>query len=226
MAERLTVPVLVINFKVYRESIGANAIRLAKAAEKVANDTGACIVICPPHTDLARIASETGIHVWAQGAEAVEPGGFTGHVPLEAVKESGATGILINHSEKKLKISEIEYLAAKARKLGLRTCICTNNVATSAACAALSPDFVAVEPPELIGGDISVTTADPKIVSDTVQAVRKVSGDVIVLCGAGVKNGKDVRKAIELGSGGVLVASGVVKAKDPEAAIRDLVGGF
>jgi triosephosphate isomerase len=104
--------------------------------------------------------------------------------------------------------------------------VCSNNVATSKAIAAFSPNFVAVEPPELIGGDISVTTADPGIVSNSVKAVKGVDKNVKVLCGAGVKNGKDVSKAIELGADGVLLASGIVKAKDKESVIRDLVSGL
>jgi len=44
-----------------------------------------------------------------------------------------------------------------------------------------------------------------------------------VLCGAGVKTGKDVKRALELGAVGVLLASGVVKSKDPKKALQDLV---
>jgi triosephosphate isomerase len=104
--------------------------------------------------------------------------------------------------------------------------VCSNNVATSKAIAAFSPNFVAVEPPELIGGDISVTTADPDIVIGSVKAVRKVDENVKVLCGAGVKNGKDVAKSVELGADGVLLASGIVKAKDKKFVIRDLAAGL
>ena len=56
--------------------------------------------------------------------------------------------------------------------------------------------------------------------------VRKVDPNVKVLCGAGVKTGKDIRKALELGAHGVLLASGVVKAKDKRATLMDLVGGL
>jgi isopentenyl diphosphate isomerase/L-lactate dehydrogenase-like FMN-dependent dehydrogenase len=42
-------------------------------------------------------------------------------------------------------------------------------------------------------------------VSDTVAAVKAVNPNVRVLCGAGVKNGNDVAKAIELGAEGVLL---------------------
>ena len=83
--------------------------------------------------------------------------------------------------------------------------------------------MIAVEPPGLIGGDVSVTTADPAIVSGTVDAVIAVDPEIAVYCGAGVKTGDDVRTAMDLGAHGVLLASGVVKAKDPEAVLRDLI---
>ena len=90
----------------------------------------------------------------------------------------------------------------------------------------MGPTFIAVEPPELIGGDVSVTNADPAIVSDTVAVVKSVNPGVRVLCGAGVKNGADVAKAIELGAEGVLLASGVTKAQDVDAVLADLLASF
>lgn len=89
--------------------------------------------------------------------------------------------------------------------------------------AVFSPYYIAVEPPELIGGDISVTSANPSIVTNTVETVKGVNKEIKVLCGAGVKNGGDVKAAVDLGAEGVLLASGVVKAADPEAVIRDLI---
>ncbi|RLF50861.1 MAG: triose-phosphate isomerase, partial [Thermoplasmata archaeon] len=143
----------------------------------------------------------------------------------EAVKEAGAVGTLINHSEHRLKLADIDECISIAKKVGLMQIVRSNNISTSKAIAALNPDFVAVEPPELIGGDISVTTANPEIVSGTVEEVRKINREIKILCGAGVKNGKDVKKAIELGTDGVLLASGVVKAKDKEEVLRDLASG-
>ncbi len=219
-------PAIVVNFKVYNEAVGDRGLGMAKICDDVARTTGASIVICPPTTDCYRFMKEVKLPVWGQGAEAVEPGSQTGHITLEMLKAAGCVGTLINHSENRLKIADIEYLVAKSRKLGIETCVCTNNTPVSAACGVLEPDFVAVEPPELIGGDISVTTANPEVVTSTVNAIRKYNPKVKVLTGAGVKNGKDVRKAIELGTDGVLLASGVVKAKDPKAALMDLVGGL
>jgi triosephosphate isomerase len=106
---------------------------------------------------------------------------------------------------------------------GFEVCACAADIDEAMAMAALVPNYVAVEPPELIGGDTSVTNADPDIVSGTAAAVREVSEEVEILCGAGVKTGADVAKAIELGTTGVLLASGVTKADDPAAALSGLI---
>ena len=106
---------------------------------------------------------------------------------------------------------------------GFHVCACAADIHEARALAALEPGFVAVEPPELIGGETSVTSADPGIVSGTAQAVREVSTSVGILCGAGVKTGGDVAKAIELGTSGVLLASGVTKSEDPKSSLIDLV---
>ena len=133
---------------------------------------------------------------------------------------------MINHSEYRISAEDVKTLVARCRELGLVSIVCTKDAAESKAYANFKPDFIAVEPPELIGGEISVTTANPNVVSDSVKMVKSVAKDVKVLCGAGVKNGQDVAKAIELGAEGVLLASGVVKAKDQRKVLMDLVGGL
>jgi triosephosphate isomerase len=104
--------------------------------------------------------------------------------------------------------------------------LCAGSLAECRALARLQPTAIAIEPPELIGGEVSVTSADPKVVSGAVKAVHKIAPDTLVLCGAGVKSGADVAAARRLGAYGVLVASGVVKAKDPAAAAKDLAAGL
>jgi len=219
-------PVIVVNFKTYKEASGLAAIELAKICEDISSESGASIVIAPPMLDLAIVSRTVNIPVFAQHLDPVTSGSTTGHVTIENAKASGAKGTLVNHAERRLKLAEIHEVIDSCRTLGLDTIVCTNNIPVSKACAAMDPDFVAIEPPELIGGDVSVTTANPKIVSDAVEAIRMISGNVGVLCGAGVKNGRDVAKAIELGTDGVLLASGVVKAKDRRAVLLDLISGL
>ncbi len=219
-------PMIVLNEKAYVESAGAQGLRLAQICEQVAAEEEVSIVICPQQVDLAKVAAAVQIPCFAQHVDAVEPGSQTGFVTLESVKGAGAAGTLVNHSEHRLKIAEIDSIVTKAASLNLLTIVCTNNLAVSRAVAELKPYAIAVEPPELIGSGRAVSKVDPAIVADTVKAVKRVANDCIVLCGAGVTNGEDVRAALELGAEGVLLASGVVKAKDQKAALRDLAAGL
>ena len=212
---KVRMPVIVVNFKTYLESTGKNAVALAKASEKAAEETGASIVVAPQFADIASVAEAVEIPVFAQHVDPIKPGSSTGHILAESVKAAGAVGTLVNHSERQLKLSEIEAIIALAKEKGLTSCVCTNNPSTSAAAAAMRPDIVSIEPPELIGTGIAVSKAQPQIVTNTVNLVRKINADIAILCGAGISQSEDVAKALELGTSGVLVASGIVKAKDP-----------
>ena len=222
----LKTPTIVLNVKTYTEATGASALQIAQIMEKISKETGASMAIAVQAADISRCAQVIRIPVYAQHIDPIKPGSSTGWTLPEAVKAAGATGTLINHSEHRLILADIDTCILRAKELGLDTLVCTNNIATSKAVATFAPFMLAVEPPELIGGDISVTSADPGIVSNTVSAVKLINKNVKILCGAGVKNGKDVAKAIELGADGVLLASGVIKAKDKEAVLRDLTSGL
>ncbi|MEA1993906.1 MAG: triose-phosphate isomerase [Euryarchaeota archaeon] len=213
-----------VNFKAYAEAIGKKGLKLAKLCERVSKESGEEIIISPQTPDLSLISREVSIPVYSQHIDPVEIGSRTGYTPLEAV-EPYVSGALVNHSEQRMNLADIDYLVKKCREHGLKSIVCTNNIEVSMASASLSPDYIAIEPPELIGGDISVTTASPEIVEDAVNRINEINPEVAVLCGAGVKTGGDVKKALELGAEGVLLASGVVKAEDPEEALRNLVNG-
>jgi len=222
----LKTPVIVLNVKTYIEATGNKALEIAALMDKISKELGASMAISVQATDIFQCAKKVSIPVFAQHIDPIKPGSNTGWSLAEAIKAAGAIGTLINHSEHRVILADLDTCVTRAKELGLDHIVCSNNVKTSKAIAAFSPNFVAVEPPELIGGDISVTSANPDIVSKSVNAVKNIDEKVKVLCGAGVKNGKDVAKAIELGADGVLLASGVVKAKDKEAVIRDLASGL
>lgn len=222
----LKLPVIVVNFKVYSEVEGEGALRLAKECERAAGEHKASFAVCPPMVELSKVASSVTIPVLSQHVDPKKPGSITGHVSPQSIKAAGAVGSLINHSEHRMAMSDIAEAVRMCREQGLISIVCTDSSETSVTVASYGPDYVAVEPPELIGGDISVTTADPQIVSRTVEMVRNVDPKVKVLCGAGVKNGADVKAALHLGASGVLLASGVVKAKDLRAVLKDLASGI
>lgn len=218
----MTAPLILINFKSYREGAGNSAGQIGTAAELVMQETGVTIGIAPQFTELHPFCRHYEIPIYAQHIDPVE-GAFTGHIPAFTVRAAGCTGSLINHSERRLTIAAIEATIAAAKFNHLESVVCTNNVPVSAAAAAFEPTYIAIEPPELIGSGISVAKADPEIIRKSVDAVHRISPAVKVLCGAGIQSGECVKTAVDLGADGVLLASSVVKAKDPEAVLRDLV---
>jgi len=218
---KLQVPIIIVNYKTYSEATGKKAVNLSKIAEEVSMESGVNVGVAPQFVDIASIADAVSIPVFSQHIDPITPGSFTGHILLESVKEAGAVGTLINHSERRLKMFDIEAIITKTRESDLVSVVCTNNAAVSAAAAALKPDMIAVEPPELIGTGIPVSKSKPEVVSGTVELVKRINPDVVTLCGAGITRGEDVTAALRLGTEGVLVASGIVKAKDPRKILLE-----
>jgi len=212
---------VLVNLKAYP----CDPVEIAEACASVAREAGARVAVAPQAAHLPAVA-DTGVETWAQHVSPVEHGSHTGSTLAEAVADAGATGTLINHSENRLKLADIDACLSAAERAELETVVCANDPAQSGAAAALGPDAVAVEPPALIGGDVSVASADPAVVEDSVAAVEAVDPGVDLFCGAGVSAGADVAAASELGATGVLLASGVAKADDPRAVLRDLVSGL
>lgn len=221
----IEVPSVVINFKTYNEASGKDAVKLAKTASTVAKAKKKSVICCAQASDVHACA-KTGVVVFGQHVDIAPAGGHTGKVSIKALKENGAKGCLVNHSENRIPFEDIMETVALLAEADMVSIVCVKTPTEAKKIAKLNPDIIAIEPPKLIGGDISVTTADPTIVSKSVDAVKKVNPHIPVLCGAGVKNGKDVKAAGKLGAMGVLVASGVTKAKDQGKAIEDLVKGL
>ncbi|WP_435194685.1 triose-phosphate isomerase [Natronomonas sp. EA1] len=211
---------VLVNLKAYP----CDAVDVATAAANVADDHGARIAVAPQAAQLAPVA-ETGVETWAQHVSPNDYGSHTGSTLAEAVADY-ATGTLLNHSERRLKLADIDAGVEAAERAGLETIVCANNPRQIGAVSVLGPDAVAVEPPELIGTGTPVSQADPDIVTDAVAAAEAVAPQVDVLCGAGISTGEDLDAAGELGAEGVLLASGVAKADDPQAALEDLVSGI
>tara|TARA_Y100000996_G_scaffold395272_1_gene360328 strand:+ start:114 stop:776 length:663 start_codon:yes stop_codon:yes gene_type:complete len=214
-------PLIVVNFKTYSTAMGIQAENLASMMASVS--TSARMVGVVSAFDLATInQSFPNLEIWSQHLDPVGMGSFTGWLQPDNAIERGARGTIINHAEHKVPLNHVEELMKQLPE-GFQICACAADVEEAKSLAALSPTFIAVEPPELIGGDISVTTADPGIIKSTVDAVKSVNENIRVLCGAGVKNGSDVKMALSLGADGVLLASGVTKAEEPFEILNDLV---
>jgi triosephosphate isomerase len=217
----MKLPIIVVNFKTYPNASGNRALELARIHAKVAGKTGVNIAIAVQAVDLRMITQEVDIPVLAQHFDFAEQGAFTGHITPHSLKEIGAMGSLLNHAERKLPLDVLQRSIEMARTMDLFTLVCADTAYSGKAISDLDPDLVAIEPPELIGGDISVSTAEPQLISDAVEMIGK--GRVLV--GAGIKTGDDIRVSLERGASGVLIASGVTKSLDPEKTLYDLVNG-
>jgi triosephosphate isomerase (TIM) len=217
----MKLPVIVVNFKTYEKATGKMALDLARLHHRISKATGVNLVVAPQTIDLRMIAEEVDIPVFAQHFHMSKQGSFTGHVTPHSLKEAGVFGSILNHAEKKLPYGILKSVIDVAREMELFTIVCADSVMEGKVIAELGPNLIAVEPPELIGSNISVTSANPELIVD---AVREI-GAGRVLVGAGIKTGEDVRISLELGASGVLVASGVTTADDPERALYGLVEG-
>ena len=222
----LKTPIVVVNFKAYTESVGERAVGLAKTIASVAEEKEINVAVAPQNLDLYRVASQVKIPVLAQHVDPISPGAYTGWLLAETVKATGAVGSLINHSEHPLQLADIERVVKRLKELGLTSIVCAKDPEVCKRVSAFKPDMVAVEPPELIGTGRAVSKVKPEVVSDAVKLVHGVNPEVRVLCGAGITSGEDVRIALELGAEGVLLASSVVKAPGPRAAMLDVAEGM
>lgn len=205
------------------ESSGENALELARALKSASEESGITMVAAPQAADIYRIQDQISLPIFAQHIDPITPGGHTGSNLIETLIEAGISGSLINHSENRMKLADIDEVIQLCKQNDIESCVCTNNIATSKAIATFSPDAVAVEPPELIGTGIPVSQAQPEVVEDSVKGVKSINKKIKVLCGAGISTGDDMKAAMDLGADGVLLASGIVKAENPKEALLDLV---
>jgi triosephosphate isomerase len=214
---------ILVNFKLFEESFGDKAIELAKICKKVAENSKIPIVPIVSALDVYRIKNEVGIEVFVQHTDGTLTGEETGYISSIQVKLVGADGALINHSEHKLKPGTIKKLLKQWPK-DFKSIVCIQSLGQTTRWAKnIKPTLIAYEPSEFIGNkEKSVSTEKPEVIKKVTEFYK----DVPVLVGAGIHSKEDVKIALELGAKGILVASYVVKAMDPEKALRELVEGF
>lgn len=191
---------IIINFKRYKK--GKAVLKLAKICEKY---KAICAVL---PKDVPIVSREIKTPVYYQYIK-------------DSVPYKGAKGTLLNHSDHPISNKIIKRRIKIAKIAGLKTVVCCTNTKRAKEIDQMKPDFIAVEPKELIGGKISVSKARPELISKTVKAVKTK-----VLCGAGINTRQDVKTALKLGAKGVLVASAVAKSRNPEKVLRALTKGI
>jgi triosephosphate isomerase len=210
----------IINCKNYEEIAGDKILTLTNLVEKISKKYTIKIAIAPPHHLLSKVANGSVI-ILAQHIDNKDVGSTTGFVVPELLKKSKIHGALINHSEHRIPSKDISNLVARLKKLKMISVVCVRNVQEAAKYAKFNPNYIAIEPPELIGSGKAVSKEKPELITKAVDAVKQAKNTTKLLCGAGLVSGQDVAKSIELGSNGILVASGIVKSKNWEKIIDE-----
>ena len=203
----------VINCKNYEEIAGDKIIKFVKTAEKVSKKYKVKIAIVPPQ-HLIGLVANSSITILAQHIDDAKVGSTTGFIIPELLKKSKVKGSLINHSEHRISSDEIKKLVLKLKELKMISILCVKDVAEVKKYVKLNPDYIAIEPPELIGSGKAISKEKPELITKAASIVNNSKNKTKLLCGAGIVSGEDVTKAIELGSKGILVASGIIKAKN------------
>ncbi|HET6517103.1 MAG TPA: triose-phosphate isomerase [Nitrosopumilaceae archaeon] len=210
----------IINCKNYEQISGTRILKFIKIVELVSKKYKVKIAVAPPQHLLGQVA-DSKIPIFAQHLDDANVGSTTGFIIPELVKKSKISGSLINHSEHRISSKEITALVLKLKKLKMTSVVCVKNVAEAKRYSKLNPDYIAIEPPELIGSGRAVSKEKPGLITNAVKAVQSSNRKTKLLCGAGIVSGDDVKKATQLGSKGILVASGIIKAKNWKDIIEE-----
>jgi triosephosphate isomerase len=222
LGPRLRAPVFEVGLKGY--AYGAEAVRLAKAADRLSHDLGVTVIFDPQAVDIPAVARETRhLLVFAQHMDPVPAGRGAGSVLAEALKEAGAVGTMLNHSERRMTLADINLAIRRAREVGLATLVCADSPEEAAAVAMLGPDIVLAEPPELIATSRSAATEMRWFVERAVEMVGRIDPDIIVMCGAGVQTPEDVARMVGLGVGGTGSSSAILRSADPIGVMEALL---
>ena len=201
---------------------------LSKVSERVSEDTGVDIIIAPPTPSLSQVCAAVKTPVISQHIDLSKPGSTTGFLVPEIVKSYGAVGSLINHSEHRFDSSDsIRELVNILKNLQMISIVCVRTPEEAGTIANFNPNFIAIEPPELIGSGKAVSKENPSIITESISAVAERSNSSSkVICGAGIVDRADVESALKLGAKGILVASGIIKAQSWYDKIHELASGF
>jgi len=210
-----------LSLKTYKESTGEAAVKLLSCVKRVSEETGVTIIPAVQPTDIYRVKKELGIEVWAQHMDPIEPGKNMGWLSPYALKEAGATGLVINHSEHKMDDAHVKKILDKAKEYGLKSVICGFNMKMVIKFDSWNPNYISYEREDMIGTGVSMITKEAENIKKLVSVLKNP-----LIIGAGISTGEDIRQAVKLGAEGAILASGFVLAKDPEAKLRELAEGF
>lgn len=211
-------PFLIVNPKSYL--YGEESLKLAKAAEMAAEETGVEVMFTAPFADLRFIRENTKrLVVTAQHMDSLKPGRGMGKVLPESLKAAGAEAVFLNHAENPLTLCELAACIKRAKELDIATVVCADSVTEGLAVAMLDPDILLCEPTELIG---TGQVADNSYVIEATTRIREINPNILVMIASGVSTAEDVYNVIRLGADGTGATSGILNAPNPSLRVLEM----
>lgn len=167
------------------------------------------------------VAEETeNLYVFAPHMDPLPIGRGLADVLPESVKAAGAVGVMLNHCEKPIGLSVLRQTIQRADEVGLMTIVCADSISEAKAIALFEPNIIVAEPTELIG---TGETSSLDYVRASIEAVKSVNSEIMVLNAAGIKSGRDVYSVIYAGAEATGSSSGIVKAPDSAAMVDEMI---
>ena len=203
---------IVINFKNYKA--GKNVLNLAK---KIHNKN---VIVAVPAVNIKEVSEKTKLKVYAQHADYKTSERSTGFITPRSIKEAGARGTLLNHSEHKIKLREIKETIEECKKINLKIIACASNLREANQIKKFKPFAIAFEDPKLISTGKSITKYKADKLKKFVSLLQNTK--IIPLCGAGINSKEDILEAKKLGCKGVLISSAVANSKNPEKFLNEV----
>jgi triosephosphate isomerase len=217
---------IIINCKNYLEIAGEKIFQLSEIAQDISERYKIEIIIAPPQNSLFYLSQFIKLPLICQHVDDEKIGPTTGFIIPELAKSYGASGSLINHSEHRMKQASIKNAIERLRKLNMFSIVCASTSREVGELSRFNPDMIAIEPPELIGTGKAVSKVNPSIITESVKEARTYSKNIKVICGAGIVDKTDIQSAINLGSQGILLASGLIKSESWKDKLIELCEGF
>ena len=217
---------IIINCKNYLEVAGEKILQLSEIAKDISKSNKVQIMIAPPQNSLFYLSQRVKLPLICQHIDDEKIGATTGFIIPELAKSYGAVGSLINHSEHRIEYKHIQNLVERLGQLNMTSIVCAATSKEVGKLARLHPNMIAIEPPELIGTGKAVSKVNPSIITKSVKEAGRHSENIKVICGAGIVDKTDVQSAINLGSKGILLASGLIKSDAWQDKLIELCEGF
>ncbi|MBE7061136.1 MAG: triose-phosphate isomerase [Clostridiales bacterium] len=202
---------------------GDDVLKLAMAADKMAEKYDIDVLMTTPYADIRRVAENTkNLIIIAPYMDTLYPGRGMAAVLPESLKAAGAHGVVINHCEKPMSLPQMKDTIKRAREMDFIVFACADTTAEAQALAHLKPDIINPEPSELIGGN-GGQVSDMGFVKKTIDAIKAIDPEIYVEQAAGITTGEQVYDFIMAGSEGAGAASGICNAADPIKTMEEMI---